>query len=269
MAYLSVTGYTTNSISVQINGLEYPIGDYGGFRFKLDSGSWVTKSTISHTFTGLTSGTDYSFSAEGQWNGTWYPITGTTGHTGVIPPSISLDTRASTWIQVITVENDSPGYLETFINGVSVSSSGYSYSRNGNYLLVGGLTPNTTYSFYCKFTKNGYSASSSTIYVTTLNVRPSDFSWTNAVFSTSKFYLPATEWNSFTSRINSFRAYKGLSSYTFTNAIYKNDFTATMFNQARTAISAMGASVPSAQSSGNDIYVSYMNGLVSALNSIQ
>ena len=79
-----------------------------------------------------------------------------------------------------------------------------------------------------------YPAGSGTI--TTLAIRPSNFSWTYAKTSGGNFNLTAAEWNSFTSSINLFRVYKNLGNYTFTSAVSGNNFTATIFNQARKRI---------------------------------
>lgn len=100
--------------------------------------------------------------------------------------------------------------------------------------------------------------------------RPSNFSWTYAKVKGEAFNLKATEWNNFTSRINAFRAYKGLSNYSFTYAYKGNDFTAAIYNQARKAIQAIsgyGTYIPTV-SAGQDITAYMMNVLVSELNSI-
>ncbi|MDO4562217.1 MAG: hypothetical protein Q4C12_00125 [Clostridia bacterium] len=101
-------------------------------------------------------------------------------------------------------------------------------------------------------------------------VRPSDFYWTYSKISGNSFNLTASEWNSFTSRINEFREYCGLSAYSFTTAYTGNDFTASIYRQARTAIQAIdgyGTYIPYV-SSGDDITADMMNVLVSELNAI-
>ena len=98
--------------------------------------------------------------------------------------------------------------------------------------------------------------------------RPSNFSWTYPKVSGQNFNITATEWNSFTNRINEFLTYKGLSTYSFTSVSSGMDFAAVIFNQGRNKISEMiSTSVPSV-SSGNTLYASYFNQLVSDLNSI-
>ena len=101
-------------------------------------------------------------------------------------------------------------------------------------------------------------------------LRPSNFSWTYTKTSGGNFNLTASEWNSFTSRINEFRDYCDLSSYSFTTAYSGNSFTAAMYRQARTAIQAIdgyGTYIPYV-SSGDEITAYMMNVLVSELNAI-
>lgn len=101
-------------------------------------------------------------------------------------------------------------------------------------------------------------------------IRPNNFFWTYTKKANGNFNLTATEWNSFTSRINEFRDYYGLSAYSFTKAYKNNTFTAAMYNQARTAIRAIdgyGTYIPYVYK-GDEITAYMMNILVSELNSI-
>ena len=103
-----------------------------------------------------------------------------------------------------------------------------------------------------------------------LKIRPSDFRWTYPKTSGGNFNLTASEWNSFTSKINEFRDYCNLSTYIFTTAYTGNTFTAAMYRQARTAIQAIdgyGTYIPYVYS-GDDITADMMNILVSELNNI-
>lgn len=100
--------------------------------------------------------------------------------------------------------------------------------------------------------------------------RPSNFAWTYNKGSGRDFNLTASEWNSFTARINEFREYKGLSRYSFTTARRGNDFTAAMYNQARSAIrgiSGYGTYIPQV-SAGDDITAYVLNVIVNELNAI-
>ena len=101
-------------------------------------------------------------------------------------------------------------------------------------------------------------------------VRPSDFSWTYTKTKGGNFNLTAAEWNTLTARINAFRAYKGLSDYSFTYAYKGNDFTATMDNQAVNAIKGISGygSYLSTVSSGDTVTAVGLNLLRDELNAI-
>lgn len=103
----------------------------------------------------------------------------------------------------------------------------------------------------------------------TVSSRPSSFSWTYSKTSGNDFNLRATEWNSFTNKINEFREWKGLNDYTFTTAVKGNTLTAAMFNQAVNAINAMYNTDPlSSVSKGNTVTAYILNNIVSVLNNV-
>jgi len=102
----------------------------------------------------------------------------------------------------------------------------------------------------------------------TTNSRPGNFAWDTAKTSGGTFNLTAAEWNRLTAKINEFRSYKGLSIYSFTSASVGASFTATMFNQARSAISSMNSDVPSSKNSGGIVYANDLNWLRDALNAV-
>jgi len=109
--------------------------------------------------------------------------------------------------------------------------------------------------------------------------RPSNWSWTTSIYAGAPMtvttdrkiqVMPASEWNAFTSRINEFRNYKGLSNYSFTTVSSGGTFWYWIFNQARTAINDMSppTSVPPTESSGSDVDAYGFNRLKDSLNSI-
>lgn len=108
--------------------------------------------------------------------------------------------------------------------------------------------------------------------------RPSDFTWTSTVskgvvvanINGSPAYLTATEWNAFTTQINLFRTYKGLSAITFTTAVTGEPMQAAQFNEARMAINDMSPAspVPDAVEKNSPILAFDINALSAALNSI-
>lgn len=100
------------------------------------------------------------------------------------------------------------------------------------------------------------------------NPRPDNWSWWSAIYSGGLINLSANEWNAFCRRINEFRAYRGLSVYSFIQAYSGTPIYAHMANQARDAIWDMNYYVPDRVSSGEPIAASFFLGLQRALNDI-
>jgi hypothetical protein len=102
--------------------------------------------------------------------------------------------------------------------------------------------------------------------------RPANFTgFTSVVSNATGNPLTAVDWNTFTDRIVAFALYKfkGNDIGSFSSVSAGQNFTAGMFNSAVSALNTIGASgVPSAKSSGNDLYASYIQALKMALNSI-
>lgn len=102
--------------------------------------------------------------------------------------------------------------------------------------------------------------------------RPNSWTWHGgAKVAGQNISLTADEWNSFCIRVNQFRQYKSLGNYGFSTAYSGNTITASIVNQARSAISDMSppTSVPATATAGvTTITASYFNTLSSSLNSI-
>jgi subtilisin len=122
------------------------------------------------------------------------------------------------------------------------------------------------------------------INITDTPPRPTNWAWSYTIASGQNvasvvgkdiFIMSHTEWNNFTARINQFRLYKGLSSYSFTSVSSGLNLTTTIINQALTSIRDMSAhftggnSVPSNRQTGDNILIaSYYTNMRDALNSI-
>lgn len=154
---------------------------------------------------------------------------------------------------------------------VNIEYAETKYTATGSTLRAtfDGLQPNKEYAY--NFVVNGVVQLSSARYFTTpASSRPNNWSWTSTISSGADIAITATEWNSFCSRINQFRSYKSLSSYSFTTVSRGTTISATIVNQARTAINGISGhgTLPSAATSGGTITASFFNSLASALNSI-
>ena len=164
------------------------------------------------------------------------------------------------------------GY-ETFRSTVS-GSLGTSIGSGSSPKIDSGLTAATIYYYTVRVFISSIvtTYNSAQVSGTTLSARPANYAWTTAKVSGQNFVVTGTEWNGLTTRINQFRAYvtPPLSPASFTTVATGNNFTATIFNQARNAISGMSppTAPPATVSTGNDVLASQLNGLVSSLNSI-
>jgi hypothetical protein len=111
-----------------------------------------------------------------------------------------------------------------------------------------------------------YGAGGQWVTIQPVAVRPQNWFWSGV--SSGAEMVSASQWNSFTQRINEFRAYKGLAAYPINTAFSGNPITALAFNQALIAISAMTNVGLTNRVSGEIIYAGYFTTLSNALNSI-
>lgn len=104
------------------------------------------------------------------------------------------------------------------------------------------------------------------------STRPSDWSWSSGLSSGNIINMRYSEWNNFLSRINEFRAYKGLGNYSFTTAVSGQPMRAIQANQAIDAIGGIPGhgTLPTSVVAGvTVISVSFFNALKNALNAVQ
>jgi len=186
-------------------------------------------------------------------------------------------TGTSITVRFINLPYIGSSYVAAYLgieNDVGIVDEWYVEPPTGssNYIehTFAGLSTNTRYYIYGTLwyddgeSLNEYNYGSITVWT-----RPTNWAW-NPIIVTGGDMVTATQWIDFLDRINDFRYYKGLGDGTFTYPNSGDDFTATIFNQARTAINAMSPSitVPSAQVQGSIIYASLLNGLMNSINSL-
>lgn len=134
-----------------------------------------------------------------------------------------------------------------------------------NYVYYGGQQ----YTYYPSFTI--YSDMTISVY---FKSRPSSWSWTYTIASGYEIKISATEWNNFTSRINAFRTYVGLSTYSFTTVYSGNAISTTICNQARNAIADLFgyqysySSMPSTLTTEGVLPASFFTGITNVLNAV-
>lgn len=137
----------------------------------------------------------------------------------------------------------------------------------------GGLSPDTLYEIQIRAynsSNDSWSIWSGYKYARTDKGRPLNWSWDTNKVSGSSFKLLSSEWNRFTSRVDDFRVYKGLSEFLFTPVYTGENFRASHFNDARNAIANMNPGLPAPffVNSGEDLRADVLNHLKDSLNSI-
>ena len=264
-------GVASNSISVRAwyqgsVGAKYCLFYCDGNWFAtVETTSNTNWTTPDVTKTELSPNTSYSFYA--VFKDSSYNVLGETQRiyisTASMPPSTPTNLR---------ITNKSRNSLSIAWNASSNATT-YNLFLNGSYH---GVTSGTAYTFndlkpstlyvlevVAYNSSTGLYSERATITATTLSARPSNWSWSYNIYSGGSVYntiksgnmfiayiMPAAEWNNFTSRINEFREYKGLSSYSFTTVYAEGNCTSSIINQAVNAINAMGFSI-STVSNGN------------------
>lgn len=153
----------------------------------------------------------------------------------------------------------------TYGNGLYSNDTYRTFTTDG---LGNDLVPNAWYYMRVVAYDNNNNNSTATAYVQYKLARPIEWQWHTAKTPGQPVRVTADEWNSFCTKINQFRLFKSLPTYSFTTAISGYNVTATQMNQARAAILGMTSAVPSAVSPGQNANASFLNGLSTALNSI-
>lgn len=191
--------------------------------------------------------------------------------------SISVTDTSSDYISVVIVGLDTgyygrPRKCNWFINNDLrkkdlIIPNGVS---QGGGVSFTSLNPNTKYNIKAIITYSGGSVTLTTTASTTSGNRPNNWYWTSSVSIGSQIRLSASEWNNFCARINAFRKYTGLSNYNFTTVYSGTKISASIVNQARSAIGAIPGHgiLPGAATSGGIITAYFFNQLMYALNGV-
>lgn len=233
--------------------------------------------TLTKFFSGLFSdstykGKVYAISASGM-NGyaSYTPNFTTYSYPSPVTNLVASPTSNSVSLSWSSATGATTYSAEIYIQGTSTNPVKFEYGFTGTSKTFTGLNPNTSYT--AKVYGSNASGNGDADYenfTTTSSSRPTNFSWTTSKSTGGEFNLTALEWNDLCAKVNQFRVYKSLSVYTFTSASTGGTFYYYMFNEVRTAISAMNppTALPSSATSGGDIHASMLNGLVGSLNSI-
>lgn len=296
---VSMDVYTAgnNNITMRVLGtygataINWKVKDRSGYTV-FNGDRSVSGTPYYETFYGLTAGTEYTISANG------YNTNGYAGEkvsptmTNPATPSISKSSVGNNNIVINVRPNGGFDQIEVEMWTIDASSrlAVRTQGWNGGYsfdVQFGGLVANASYLFRARASKssswaNYYPAPSNWGgWLTVKNevARPSNWKWTTAQnsnghkISGAQFSMLASEWNSFTQRINQFREYKSTDSnpinqYPFTYVSRGNIFYFNYFNEANTAIGQVISTGVSNVARGSKVYASYFNALMNALNNI-
>lgn len=260
-------------------------------RLNNSSGSLIHQSyplTTSANLSGLSSSTTYYikvYAMNDIGNGPASEKTATTKAAPQVPASLTnlLATVSNATEVTLTwdaVSGATSYSAEIYLKGTSTIVD-KSYSFQGTSIKFTGLAENTDFTAKVYGVNSAGNGTPDYEDFSTKTNRPADWNWTT-LLSSGSLYLDssdilradvvgATEWNDFCKRINDFRKYKGLANATFTTAVSKASLTASIFNEARTAINSMTppTSVPSSVITGNTGVYSKLVALKTSLNSIK
>lgn len=232
------------------------------------------------TFSGLTAGTEYVISANGYNAGGYAGEKLANAMTNPVTPAISKGT--TTEVNTISINVNPNGGFDLIevemwtidaTSRLAIRTQGWNGGSNFS-AKFGSLVPNASYLFRARASKTSsyYSPSPSSwgAWLTIKNdmARPTDWVWYSPKASGAEFNMLATEWNAFTAKINEFRLYKSLTAYSFSVAQRGQPFYFYQFNEARAAINTMRSTGLSTVTTGDVIYASHLNTLVSTLNAI-
>lgn len=174
-------------------------------------------------------------------------------------PSVSLSSVTTTTITVNV-------YLGSDTTYVIVGGWKQLYS-NGSWTFTG-CSPNTNYRIDIVAYGPGGSTSGTSLHTTT----SPGWGWSFVPTSGNACAVSASEWLSFCSYINSTRVNHSLAAYSFSTSYVASGqpFLATLANEARNAINAMGPAiaVPATVSSQDSINASWFSTIQNSLNSI-
>ncbi len=259
-----------------MSSLQEPSNEYTWIRM-FDGASWYSMSTSSSTtcygtISGLSPGTLYSVEGWAKWGVTAYHIGTVSVRTDYPPtPTLAIPTRnyANTSETTLSVS------LSHSVSGVTfrarVDDSPFQENTSGNFTFTG-FSAGSNHTLGYQAVKSGYNDSSWGEYnfTTDSHTRPSNWSWWSNVAQGADVNMGAQEWNSFTSRINSFRDYKYMDPAYFSNVSSGGYIWGSHPNQAIDAIAAMNPSValPAKVYSDYALTAAMYIGLKNSLNSV-
>ena len=272
--------YTYRTVTISVTGLKS--GTNITFYYRKSSVTTATEihrtssgSTFKETITGLDASTSYTINVHVDGVGF---LGSKTFNTNPLP-TFTIDAVTSNSV-TITVKDFVPNervrfQVKQYSNSSTAVDMDYKVNATTLTKTFSGLTPNTVYYADIQLNQSlwlgGSSITDGKRFVTLAkNARPTNWSWLSTIEKGKPIMITAVEWNDFCTCINKFRTYKGLTTYNFTTVSNGTPISATIVNQAHTAINSITGhgTLPSTAVSGGAITASFFNTLKNALNAI-
>lgn len=305
--------YTTYTTATGVCAdLENPANTYDLFMFKLFKydfgiGDWVYETAnleygyfqgseyyCDTTFIDLEPGAWYVIGSWARYDGVWYPSDPAGAGAGwwssfaqcpsIEPALITFISSTSDSLTFSRVRVASEGDLLTYIwmyddGWMTIQSSGFSYSVDGDNLTLYGLTSDFPYYFFVETIIGSYYSRAPdyapyyVTYYTEANDRPELFNWdyTRTIgmnYDANK--ITADEWIRLQDNINAVAEYKGMSTYGFIQPSPGSDFLSYYWNEVRNAINDIYPyyPIPNTKSSGDSLIASEFEDLKTCINSV-
>lgn len=274
---LRLTSRSNNSLSFSWYSASY--ADYYTFAIRNTyNNSYDYKETYSTSTTmySLKGGTLYEACVRGE-NDDGYSNFCTTQRYLTYPnsPTLSIYEKGKDYIKVKVSCTDNWNYVNVYCPKTYETKKVYTNDSN-KIVTFSGLNSNTSYTFegvsYVNYAGTDYKSDRVTTSATTAaNPRPNNWYWSTPKTST-ECRISASEWNSFTSKINEFRKYKGYANYSFSTVSSGISFKAVHYNQALGGLSSICttglSNVSSGQSMDKATLSNNLNIMVNRMNSI-
>lgn len=264
---------TSSAIQITVSGLStgnsvrYYARESSGTTSVYDQTFTATGSSLTQEIAGLKSNTEYAVNVQingGSFLGAKYV-------TPQVSFSITETTTTTAWMSVTNLRYGDSVRIYARESSGTTGVFDQTFTATGTTLTqnISGLSPNTSY-LANVLVNGGLFASTSYAFTTKAIQRPGDWAWWSTVSQEEPIKLTAAEWNRFCTVINEFRLYKNLSEYSFTTVYSGTAISASIVNQAYTAINAISGhgTMPGRAYAGNDITAYFFNQLKNALNAI-
>jgi len=263
LTFVKTTKSIACTVGANANAVDFKINLNGGTNYT------IVKTGGTHTFDNLTHNTAYTINIYATGDNVNYSnsLTYSSSQTTNLLATPSLPTGVS-----FTQSGYTQNVVVLFVKGTNATHTDIDMSPTSNQPITEGdwgivdwinqsgtsyTLPTGYYGVHYFRVKSSnydghnrvYSAWSGT-YSTDFTSRPSNWEWTTSIVQGGNIYqtdlsnrifyiITASEWNNFTSKINAFRIYKGLSNYNFTTVVSGTTMTKEIINEAITAITAI------------------------------